>query len=158
MTKLPDSAQRVQDFLRENGSAAQVVEMPDSTRTAAEAAEACGCTVGQIAKSLVFRTMNTGRPVLAIVAGDRRASEHKLGALIGGPVERPNAAYVRDATGFAIGGVAPIRYPDEFFVFIDEALFGYDRIWAAAGTPRCVFETTADALQRLTGAKVVDPT
>lgn len=162
---LPASAQRVQDALTAAGAAGRVALFPASTRTAADAAAAIGCTVGQIAKSLIFRSEPGGRPVLVIASGSNRVHEKRLAqrlgdALAGDKLGRADADFVRAATGFAIGGVAPLAHrpapelPPTLLV-LDEDLFAFTEIWAAAGTPNAVFPTTADALARMTGATVV---
>ena len=128
---------------------------PDSTRTAAEAAAAIGCEVGDIAKSLVFRT-ESGGVVLVIASGSDRVDERRLSELVGEPVERPDARFVRDQTGFVIGGVAPVGLACEANVFIDEALVSRGTVWASAGTPHSVFRIEASALGDLSGGRVVD--
>jgi prolyl-tRNA editing enzyme YbaK/EbsC (Cys-tRNA(Pro) deacylase) len=152
---LTTTAQRVQDALKALGVASQVVELPASTRSAAEAAQAIGCRVEQIAKSLVFRGSSTNRPILAIVSGANRVDEQRLGELIGEVVAKADADYVRQRTGFAIGGVPPVGHAESLVCLIDEDLFQYDEIWAAAGTPRAVFQLTPADLQRITGGQVV---
>jgi len=158
VSDLPESAQRVQLALTEAGSEAQVIQMSGSTRTAAEAAEACGCDLAQIAKSLIFRNATSGGAILAIVAGDKRVHEKRLGRLIDAKLERADADFVRDVTGFAIGGVSPLAHKQPSLVVMDESLRRFERIWAAAGTPHSVFETTPEELERLSGATVLDPT
>jgi prolyl-tRNA editing enzyme YbaK/EbsC (Cys-tRNA(Pro) deacylase) len=152
---LAASAQRVQDALKALGVACQVVELPASTRSAAEAAQAIGCRVEQIAKSLVFRGLPTNRPVLALVSGANRVDEERLGELITEPVAKADAEYVRQRTGFAIGGVPPVGHVESLACLIDEDLLQHDAIWAAAGTPRAVFRLTPADLQRIRGGRVV---
>ena len=151
---LKPSAQKVQDALAAAGFSNQVVELPDSTRTAAEAARAVGCTVGQIAKSLVFRATQTGQAVLVIASGEHRVDEALLASALGEPVGKADADFVRDRTGFAIGGVAPIGHPG-LPILVDEALLGYAEIWAAAGHPKAVFRLKPAALVAMTGGRVV---
>jgi len=151
---LSPAAQRVQELLRASGSAATVRQFPVTARTAAEAAAAIGCTVAQIAKSLVFRT-RTGKPVLVIASGVNRVDEQKIAAALGEPIGKADAAFVRDTTGYAIGGVAPIGHATRPRIFIDEDLRQYASIWAAAGHPHAVFELTAAELERLTGGTVL---
>lgn len=154
-TPLNASAQKVQDALDARGyTHCRVVEMPDSTRTAAEAAAAIGCTVAQIAKSLVFRGARSGAPVLVIASGTNRVDPQRLAALIGEPVEKPDADYVRERTGFVIGGVPPLGHSEPIRTFIDRDLLAFEEIWAAAGTPRAVFRLTPDDLVSMTGGKV----
>jgi prolyl-tRNA editing enzyme YbaK/EbsC (Cys-tRNA(Pro) deacylase) len=152
---LTAAAQRVQDALKALGVVCQVVELPASTRSAVEAAQAIGCRVEQIAKSLVFRGLSTNRPVLAIVSGANRVDEARLGALLTEPVAKADAEYVRQRTGFAIGGVPPVGHAESLMCLIDEDLLQYDAIWAAAGTPRAVFQLTPVELLRLTSGRVV---
>ncbi len=145
------SVERVRAALEAAGSAARPVALAESARTAEDAARALGVAVGQIVKSLVF--LVGGRPVLVLVAGDRRVRPEPLGPLVGlpGPVERADAAAVRAATGFAIGGVAPIGHPMRLPCVIDASLGRFERLWAAAGHPHAVFPTDLDELVRLTG-------
>jgi len=152
---LSGSAQRVQEALKALGFELHVLELPQSTRTAPEAAQAVGCQLGQIVKSLVFKGGRTGNPILAIVSGANRADEAKLAALLGEPVEKPNVDYVRDRTGFVIGGVAPVALAQPMDVLIDEDLLQYDHIWAAAGTPHAVFRLTPGDLVKMTAGRVV---
>jgi prolyl-tRNA editing enzyme YbaK/EbsC (Cys-tRNA(Pro) deacylase) len=119
------------------------------TRTSEEAARAVGCDVGAIAKSLIFR--GNDRPVLAIASGAHRVDHAAIEAAIGQKILRADGRWVREATGFAIGGVAPLGHLSPPSVVLDDALWGYVEIWAAAGAPDAVFRTTADALLRLTG-------
>lgn len=151
------SAQKVQDALDARGYAhCRVVEMPDSTRTAAEAAAAIGCTVAQIAKSLVFRGADSGAPVLVIASGTNRVDPQKLAALLGEPVEKPDADYVRERTGYVIGGVPPLGHSEPIRTFIDRDLLAFEDIWAAAGTPRAVFRLSPDDLVSMTGGAVAE--
>jgi len=156
-TPLNASAQKVQDALDARGyTHCRVVEMPDSTRTAAEAAAAIGCTVAQIAKSLVFRGAHSGAPVLVIASGTNRVDPQRLATLIGEPVEKPDADYVRERTGFVIGGVPPLGHSEPIRTFIDRDLLAFEAIWAAAGTPRAVFRLTPDDLVSMTGGEVAE--
>jgi len=154
---LSSSAQRVQDALAALGFGAfTVVELPDSTRTAVEAAQAIGCTVEQIVKSLVFKGRKTDQPVLVVASGPNRVNTQTIAALLGEPVDKPDADYVRARTGFVIGGVPPVGHSEPLATFIDQDLLQYDTIWAAAGTPRAVFELTPDDLVKMTGGQVID--
>jgi prolyl-tRNA editing enzyme YbaK/EbsC (Cys-tRNA(Pro) deacylase) len=152
---LSASAQKVQDFLTGLGFALQVVELPDSTRTSAEAAQAVGCEVAQIAKSVIFRGGTTNKPILVIASGVNRVNEKKLATLLGESVEKPDADFVRQKTGFVIGGVPPIGHAEALAIFIDEDLMQHAEIWAAAGTPRAVFKLTPDDLVKMTGGQVI---
>ncbi len=152
--ELSASARRVQEALHSLGMNLQVVELPDSTRSAVEAAQAVGCQVGQIVKSLVFRGKRSQRPILAAVSGANRVDERRLEALIGEPLGKADADFVREQTGFAIGGVPPVGHIQKLETIIDEDLFQYQEIWAAAGTPHAVFRLTPDELAKMTGGTV----
>jgi prolyl-tRNA editing enzyme YbaK/EbsC (Cys-tRNA(Pro) deacylase) len=152
---LPESARRVQSFLEGRGINSSVIELPESTRTAAEAARAIGCEVGRIAKSLVFRTTRTGRSILVIASGSNRVDEAAVARLISEPIERASPEFVREKTGYAIGGVPPLAHVHEPLVFIDQDLEGYPEVWAAAGTPRTVFRIAPKELIELTGGRIV---
>lgn len=152
---LSPNAQRVQEALRVGGLTCRVQELPASTRTAQEAAQAVGCRVGQIAKSLIFRGKDSGRPYLVITSGANRVNETRLATLVSEPVEKPDAAFVRQATGFPIGGVPPVGHAHPIETFVDEDFLGYDQIWAAAGTPNAVFALTPEDLIRVTAGTVV---
>jgi prolyl-tRNA editing enzyme YbaK/EbsC (Cys-tRNA(Pro) deacylase) len=151
---LPPAAQRVQDALLALGRTYVVHQLDRSTRTAAEAADAVGCQVGQIAKSLVFRGQSSGRPVLAIASGANRVSEVRLAELLGEPVGKATPDFVREATGFAIGGVPPVGHASPLPIYIDEDLLQFELIWAAAGTPHTVFPLPPSDLPALTNGRV----
>jgi prolyl-tRNA editing enzyme YbaK/EbsC (Cys-tRNA(Pro) deacylase) len=153
---LSDTAQKFQEHLRALGFANTVVEHEQTTRTSAEAAEAVGCELGQIAKSLIFKGKQSGKALLVIASGLNRVDEKKLRALAGEKVERPDADFVRQKTGFAIGGVPPVGHAERLDTFIDESLMHYDTVWAAAGTPNAVFPLTPADLVKMTGGKVAD--
>lgn len=152
---LKPSAQRVQDELLARGYANVVVEFADSTRTAAEAAAAVGCTVGQIAKSLLFRGHTTGQPILIITSGTNRVQEKQVAALIGEKLDKADAEFVRAATGYAIGGVPPLGHAGQLTTYIDQELLCFDEIWAAAGHPHAVFRLTPAELVAMTGGTVI---
>jgi prolyl-tRNA editing enzyme YbaK/EbsC (Cys-tRNA(Pro) deacylase) len=149
------SASRVQEALRARGLDTPVREMPDSTRTALEAATALGCGVEHIAKSLVFRGERSGDPVLVIASGPDRVDERRLADVIGEPVRKADADFVRARTGFGIGGVPPVGHAEPIRTLIEERLLRLDPIWAAAGTPRHVFAASPDELRRITGGEAV---
>ncbi len=151
---LSTSALKVQTALQSLGLTLTVVELPDSTRTAQEAAQAIGCTVGQIVKSLVFRTLQSNRPVLVEASGPNRVDEGKLAALLGEPVGKADADFVRQRTGFVIGGVPPVGHTEALSTFIDQDLLQYTEVWAAAGTPHAVFKLTPAELVRMTNGQV----
>jgi prolyl-tRNA editing enzyme YbaK/EbsC (Cys-tRNA(Pro) deacylase) len=148
----------VQDALAASGSAAQVREMPASTRTAAEAAAVCGCAEGAIVKSLIFRGAETGQGIMVLTSGANRVHEGRLGRQLGEELARADADFVRAVTGYAIGGVPPLGHATPLRVVMDRDLEAYAEIWAAAGTPRAVFPTTPAELVRLTGAEWLDVT
>jgi len=146
---LSPSAARVQSALESAGLSLQVRELPASTRTAAEAAAAVGCTVAQIIKSLVFRGTDSGQAVLILASGSNRVDEAKVAAALGEPIQRATPEFVREQTGFAIGGVAPVGHTNPLRTLIDADLFQHTELWAAAGTPHAVFPLTPAELRRL---------
>jgi prolyl-tRNA editing enzyme YbaK/EbsC (Cys-tRNA(Pro) deacylase) len=150
------TALRTLELLREAGIDAQVVEFERPTRTSAEAAAAIGCSVAEIAKSIVFRGKTSGQAVVVVASGDNRVSEVKVAAKLGEPLARADADFVRMATGYAIGGVAPIGYSQPVKLLLDEDLRNFDTVWAAAGTPFSVFPIKPDQLRGLTGADWAD--
>ncbi|WP_018467169.1 YbaK/EbsC family protein [Calidithermus timidus] len=153
---LSPSAQKVQDVLRERGfGELEVVEMPVSTRTAQEAADAVGCSVGQIVKSLIFRGAESGRPYLLLVSGSKRVDEVKVGERLGERLERAKPDWVREVSGFAIGGVPPVGHATPLEALIDPDLLQYEQVWAAAGTPNALFALTPQQLVALTGGRVM---
>ncbi len=144
---------RVRMAAEAKGLKLAIVETAGS-RTAEDAAKAVGCAVGQIVKSLVFRGQQSGRAYLILVSGANRVDEMKMAVHLGEALERPDADFVREATGFAIGGVAPIGGSDTLTTVMDEDLFAFATVWAAAGTPRHVFECAPLQLRSATGATV----
>jgi prolyl-tRNA editing enzyme YbaK/EbsC (Cys-tRNA(Pro) deacylase) len=151
---LPASAERVRGALVARGLEADIRLFDAGTRTAADAAAAIGCSVAQIAKSLVFRASPSDRAVLVMASGVNRVDEARLAALLGESIAKADAAFVRERTGFAIGGVAPVGHREPPVIFIDQTLFSYPEIWAAAGTPHAVFRLTPAELVELTGGRV----
>jgi prolyl-tRNA editing enzyme YbaK/EbsC (Cys-tRNA(Pro) deacylase) len=149
------SVARVREALGRLGLKAEIREFDASTRTSADAAAAIGCTVAQIAKSVIFRAKGANQPVLVIASGINRVDEKKLEAALGDKIGRANADFVRAATGFAIGGVAPVGHTGPVRVFIDADLNQYSEIWAAAGSPNAVFRLTPAELRRITGGEVI---
>jgi prolyl-tRNA editing enzyme YbaK/EbsC (Cys-tRNA(Pro) deacylase) len=150
----PNSRERVRNALRAAGLDCEIVETPDSARTAVEAAAAVHASVGQIVKSLIF--LCDDQPVLALVAGDNRLDEGLLAELAGGAITRADAARVRAHTGFAIGGVAPVGSLEPLPVFCDADLLEHDYVWAAAGAPQAVFRVEPHALAKAAGATVAE--
>lgn len=151
---LSPAAQRVQAALAERGFDFAVQELPASTRTAAEAAAAIGCEVAHIAKSLVFRGAASNQPVLVVASGTNRVSESRVGKLLGEPIAKADAAFVREATGFAIGGIPPVGHVHPLTTLVDEDILQFPVIWAAAGTPHAVFRLTPKDLVDLCGGRV----
>lgn len=149
-----DSVERVRRALAEAGHPDTIAAFPDGTRTAADAAAAIGCTVAQIAKSIVFRAGDA--PVLVIASGANRVDEAKVAAALDVPIGRADAGWVRDTTGFAIGGVAPVAHLTPPRVLIDRDLLALDPVWAAAGSPAHVFRTGAQDLVRMSAGRVAD--
>jgi len=152
------SLARVKSALAVHGLETTIKEFSASTRTSVEAAAAIGCTVAQIAKSLIFMGQDTERPILALVSGSNRVDEQKLATAVGEKVRKPDAAWVRNKTGFAIGGVAPIGHLTPPLVVIDQDLMALNPLWAAAGHPNAVFCLTAKDLVLITGGQVTDLT
>jgi prolyl-tRNA editing enzyme YbaK/EbsC (Cys-tRNA(Pro) deacylase) len=152
--ELSPSARKVQAALAAFGLGLEVCEFAASTRTAADAAAAIGCTVGQIAKSILFRAADSNRPVLVIACGTNRVDEKKVAALLGEKLAKADADFVRTRTGFAIGGVPPVGHTTAPETFVDRDLMAFGEIWAAAGTPNAVFRLTPQDLARITGGTV----
>ncbi|MGQ0527058.1 MAG: YbaK/EbsC family protein [Alphaproteobacteria bacterium] len=153
---LSKSAQTVQATLHGKGLDFQVVELAASTRTAVDAANAIGCTVAQIGKSVIFKTANTNRPVRVIASGPSRVSEKIIADHAGEKIEKADADFIREVTGFAIGGVSPVGHAQPIeLVFIDEDLLAFEELWAAAGTSNAVFKLRGEDLQKLTHGCIV---
>ena len=152
---LSPSAQKVQDVLKALGFSNQIIELQSTTRTSAEAAQAVGCRVEQIAKSILFQGKNTRKPILVIASGVNRVNEKKVAGFISEPLGKADADYVRNHTGFVIGGVPPIAHLEKLDIFIDEDLLQYKEIWAAAGNPNAIFMLTPSDLIKMTGGRVV---
>ncbi len=155
MSQLKESAQQVQNKLIELGYPNKVIELPDSTRTAQEAADAIGCEVAHIAKSIIFRLQHSDKPLLVVASGVNRIHEKRIGHLLGEKLGKADADYVREQTGFVIGGVPPLGHVESILTLIDEDLLQYDEIWAAAGHPRAVFQLTPEQLINMTNGKVI---
>jgi prolyl-tRNA editing enzyme YbaK/EbsC (Cys-tRNA(Pro) deacylase) len=149
------TAIKFQELLKEIGLSGQVVEFEETTRTAADAAVAIGCTLGQIVKSLIFRAQPSGQAVLVLTSGPNRVEEKLVEAIIGEKLGRADADFVRAATGYAIGGVPPFGYQHLQHTYLDEDLLSYEEVWAAAGTPNAVFPLKPTELQQHTRAKAI---
>jgi len=152
---LPEGVQRVAKVLQDNGHPHAPQMLDDAARTAQQAADALGISVGQIAKSIIFRRKSDDAAVLVITSGDRRVDEKKVDAIVG-KTGRADAEFVKASTGYSIGGVSPIAHTRKPVTLIDRELFRFDEIWAAAGHPHGVFKLRPQDLERLTGAPVAD--
>ena len=146
------TAVRLSQRLRESGVDAQVVEFERPTRTSADAAAAIGCTVAEIAKSVVFRGKASGAAMVVVASGANRVSEEKVAAIVGESLARADAEFVREATGYVIGGVAPIGHAKPVKLLLDDDLQRFQTVWAAGGTPHSVFPLTPAELRTATGA------
>jgi prolyl-tRNA editing enzyme YbaK/EbsC (Cys-tRNA(Pro) deacylase) len=153
--ELKPSAKKVQQAVQALGYQFKVVEFDKTTRTSADAATAIDCTVAQIAKSLIFKTKSSRQPVLVIASGANRVNVHRIGELCGEKIERADADFVREKTGYSIGGVPPIGHLTPITTYLDRDLFQHAEIWAAAGTPRAVFSLTPQELRKMTGGEIV---
>ncbi|MCB1109914.1 MAG: YbaK/EbsC family protein [Chlamydiia bacterium] len=152
---LSKSAQNVQEALNQKGVVTKVVELPASTRTADEAAQAIGCIVAQIVKSLIFQTKETHRPILVLASGVNRVNEKLIGKAVGEKIRKADADFTREVTGFAIGGIPPIGHKTPIATYIDEDLLQHQTLWAAAGTPHAVFSLDSSLLVDLTQGTVI---
>ncbi|GIO88664.1 cys-tRNA(pro)/cys-tRNA(cys) deacylase [Paenibacillus faecis] len=153
---LKESAQLIQNRLKEMGYPHIVKELPENARTAQEAADAIGCEVARIAKSILFRLKGADRPLLVIASGVNRINEGKIAALLQDELGKADADYVRKHTGFVIGGVPPLGHSEPISTWIDEDLLQYEEIWAAAGHPKAVFKLTPQELLQMTDGKVIN--
>ncbi len=156
MAALSPAAARVQEALTALGFGHRVIEFAQTTRSSAEAAAAIGCTVAQIAKSILFKGATSGAPIMVIASGVNRIDERKVAALIGEKLRKADADFVRAATGFAIGGVPPVGHARPIRKVIDRDLLEFERIWAAAGTPNAVFSLAPEELLRIAGGEPAD--
>ena len=149
------ATRRVQRALAAAGIATVVRELPQSTRTAADAAAAVGCRVAQIVKSLVFRVGDSGPALLVLASGSNRVDVALVASEVGAAVTKPDADFVRSTTGFAIGGVPPLGHRQPLLTLVDQDLLQFDTVWAAGGTPHAVFALTPAELVQATGGRVV---
>ena len=156
MSTLSPSAQRVQQWLRANGSDATIAEHEHSGRTAAEAAALLNCDVAQIAKSIIFKSATTAGSVLVITSGANRVGEKKVVALPGSPLAKADASSVREQTGFAIGGVPRVAHATQGAVLMDEDLLRFERVCPAGGTPLAMFAIDPAALLKLSAERMGD--
>ncbi|KXK14630.1 MAG: YbaK/prolyl-tRNA synthetase associated region [Chloroflexi bacterium OLB14] len=155
MITLSPSAQKIQNLLNSLGYSYQVIEHAESTRTAQEAADRANCELGQIVKSLIFMGKESKKPILVLTSGANRVDEKLISGYANESIGRADANFVRDVTGFAIGGVPPIGHAQKMETYLDEDFLNYQTIWAAAGTPNAIFELKTDDLQKMTNGKVV---
>ncbi len=152
MAEAAPATHRVETAAAELGLRIDIRVMPETTRTAEQAAKAVGCEVGQIIKSLIFKGKKSGKPYLLLVSGANRVNEHAVEHTITEAIERPGADFVREATGFAIGGIPPLGFATPIRTYIDVDLLQYETVWAAAGTPHAVFSVDPEALRAAVGA------
>lgn len=152
---LSKSAQSIQDALSKRGLEFNVLELPSSTRTANEAAETIRCEVAQIIKSLIFRTKESNKPILILASGINRVNEKAIAIHLGEKIEKADADFTREVTGFAIGGIPPVGHKQPLETFIDEDLLIYKDLWAAAGTPNAVFKLNSTILEALTNGTII---
>jgi prolyl-tRNA editing enzyme YbaK/EbsC (Cys-tRNA(Pro) deacylase) len=155
MEPLNPSAQKIQNLLRGLGFDYKVIEFTESTRTAQEAADRVGCLLGQIVKSLIFKGMTSNKGILVLTSGSNRADENKISQYSGESIGRADPEFVRTVTGFAIGGVPPMGHTQLLDSYIDEDLFQYTDVWAAAGTPNAVFQLPSSELVKISNGKIV---
>lgn len=156
MSALSSSAQKVQDALVALGSNALVVEHENPGRTAAEAALLLRCDIAQIAKSIIFKTVNSGKSVLVITSGANRVDEKKVAMILGDKLAKADAAIVREQTGFAIGGVPPIAHVNPGAILLDVELLKYDEVFPAGGTPHAMFAIDPNELLRISASQVAE--
>ena len=153
---LSKNAQKIQDALNRRSLTLEVIELAASTRTAQEAANAVGCQIGQIVKSLVFRS--GGDALLFLVSGQNQLNVARVSADLGIPIEKADADFSREKSGYPIGGVPPIAHATPMRTFIDRDLMAFDEVWAAAGTPHAVFKLESRLLPELAGGLIIDLT
>ena len=158
MSTLSSTAQKIQNLLNELGYNYTVIEHAESTRTAQEAADQAGCELGQIVKSLIFRGKTSGKPILVLTSGPNRVNEKLISEYAGESIGKADADFVRAVTGYAIGGIPPFGHVEPMETYLDEDFLKYTTIWAAAGTPKAIFELRTEDLQKMTNGKVVKVT
>ncbi len=156
MDNLNQKTLRIKEALDQSGIETIIKEFPSSTRTAQEAADAIGCTISQIAKSIIFKSKESGKPILIITSGSNRVDEKKVEKLINESLEKADADFVLNQTGYIIGGVPPFAHSTKITPLIDEDLLQYEEIWASAGTPNSVFKITPQDLITITKGRVAN--
>lgn len=154
--QLSNSPKKVHDFLIKNGFSAIIQELPDSTRTAEEAAKAIGCAVSQIAKSLIFIDKASGNPILIIASGINQVDLKKIEYNTGLQLTKADGKFVKERVGFAIGGIPPVAHHETLRTFLDHTLKSHEWLWAAAGTPFTVFQLSSNEIQKMTGGEFID--
>ena len=152
------SIQRVQQALRAHHCSSEIKQLDDSAHTAQQAATALGCDVAQIVKSLVFKTKNTDQAVLALISGEWQLNMDSLAAVVGQPIVKADAQFVKSQTGFSIGGVAPLGSINRLPVYMDESLLRHNEVWAAGGHPKAIFSINPEQLLAISGAQALDLT
>lgn len=156
--ELSKNAQSIQNELTKRNINFKIIEFSQSTRTANDAAHAIGCSVGQIVKSLIFRIKNSNKPVLILVSGSNRVNEKNIETSIGETIEKADADFTHEVTGFAIGGIPPLGHKHAIETYIDKDLLQFEELWAAAGTPNAVFNLKSKDLESITQGKVITVT
>jgi prolyl-tRNA editing enzyme YbaK/EbsC (Cys-tRNA(Pro) deacylase) len=155
--KLAKSAASVQEALDKLGLECKVLELPNSTRTALDAASAIGCTITQIVKSLIFRTKKTEKPVLILASGPNQVDIETIEDCVGESITKADADFIKEVTGFAIGGIPPLGHKNVIdLIYIDKDLLSLDEVWAAAGTPNAVFCIKSQDLLKVTDGKLIN--
>ena len=152
---LPETTRKLAQLLEDIGHDRPIVMLPETGKTSAEAAAGLGCSVAEIAKSIVFRRLADDAAVMVVASGSNRVDEKKVAALVG-PLGKADARFVKEKTGYAIGGVSPLGHPQKTVMLIDRDLLQYAQVWAAAGHPHAVFAMTPQQLIAMTDAPVVD--
>lgn len=155
MQKSTSGSQVIQNKLKALGHPNEIVELTDSARTAQQAADALGCDIAQIAKSIIFRLKSTDEALLIVASGINRINEKSIAQQLNDKLGKADAEFVRKSTGFVIGGVPPLGHATPILTLIDEDLFQYETIWAAAGHPKTVFQLTPNELKKMTKGQIV---
>ncbi len=153
---LKKSSQKIQDFLIKQNLSLKVIEFHETTKTSIDAAKQIGCKIGQIAKSLIFQKQNSSELILIITSGKNRVCIEKIEKIINNKIKQADPTYIKQETGFAIGGIPPFAHNKKITTILDITLKDYDEIWAAAGTPNSVFSLTPKLLQELTQSEFYD--
>jgi len=142
-----------QNIISDFGLSHQVLEFEESTHSAQDAADAIGCKLGQIVKSIVFKGTQSGNPIVVLTCGDNLVDIEKIRKIANEDLEKANAEFVRESTGYSIGGVPPFGHTSAFHIYFDEDFMKYELLWAAAGTPNAVFPISPLELKQITKAE-----